>query len=179
MGRFTPEAGGEKPQSHGLSDFKILREQRSISPRIQKPEELQQQRPLPKNTGELRGQVEPFQPNPAVQQAAERLGKPLPEGEAVVFRRGSPQPEQQSRRSNTAELMPRSKKGRIARLIELYEIEIHLPDVTADLTPDEEAQLHEWANSLSYKELGQEIRKRREKLNQDLDDQWPRGLVRV
>jgi hypothetical protein len=38
------------------------------------------QRRLPRNPSEQRGEAEPFQPNPAVQQAAERLGKPPPEG---------------------------------------------------------------------------------------------------
>jgi hypothetical protein len=107
MGR--PEVTGDKPQNHGLSDFTVLSEQRGAGPRVKKPEEQKQQlsdadlevykrimgkrwgatvfenpirvsRPLPKNPGEQRGVTEPFQPNPSEQQAAERLGKPPPEG---------------------------------------------------------------------------------------------------
>jgi hypothetical protein len=38
-----PEVTGDKPQNHGLSDFKKLPEQRGVGPRVQKPEELKQQ----------------------------------------------------------------------------------------------------------------------------------------
>src|SRR5918999_1445555 len=33
-----PEVTGETPQQHGLSEFKVVPEQRGVSPRIQKPE---------------------------------------------------------------------------------------------------------------------------------------------
>jgi hypothetical protein len=39
----TPEARGDKPQNHGLSDFKVLPEQRGVGPRAKKSEELKQQ----------------------------------------------------------------------------------------------------------------------------------------
>jgi hypothetical protein len=64
-------------------------------------------------------------------------------------------------------------------LIELYHTEIHLPLLEADLTPEQETQLEQWVNSLSFKELGQEIRKRQKKLDKDFEDQWPTGLVRA
>jgi hypothetical protein len=38
----SPE-GGDKPGNQVLSDFKILREQRGVGPRTQKPEEPKQQ----------------------------------------------------------------------------------------------------------------------------------------
>lgn len=53
-------------------------------------------RPLPQNPGEHRGETEPFQPNPAEQQAKERLGKPPPK------RRG--RPEKPLERTDTGEL---------------------------------------------------------------------------
>jgi hypothetical protein len=38
-----PETRGDKPQNHGLSDFKVVPEQRGVGPRVQKPEESKQQ----------------------------------------------------------------------------------------------------------------------------------------
>jgi hypothetical protein len=43
MGRPTPETGGGGPQNQGLSEFKVLPEQKGIGPRVQKPEEPNQQ----------------------------------------------------------------------------------------------------------------------------------------
>jgi hypothetical protein len=102
-------------------------------------------------------------------------------GEAVVFRRGRSQPEQQDHSSRKPEPLPRSKKDRISELIDLYHEEIHLPSITKELTPKEQTQLQEWVNSLTHKELGQEIRKRREQLDKDFRDQWPppNSLLRV
>lgn len=37
--RSLEAAGGDKPSNRGLSDFKVLPEQRGIGPRVQKPEE--------------------------------------------------------------------------------------------------------------------------------------------
>jgi hypothetical protein len=97
MGKQTPEAGGEKPQNHGLSNFTALPEQRGVGPRAKKPEETQQQtsdpeleafrqlqkeprgstifvdplrvpRPLPQNPGEQRGGAAPSQPTPVERQ---------------------------------------------------------------------------------------------------------------
>jgi DNA-binding XRE family transcriptional regulator len=125
MGRPTPETGGGTPQNQGLSEFKVLPEQKGVGPHVQKPEEPKQQqnnaeievykqlrgkrwgstvfenpirvpRPLPQNPGEHRGETEPFQPNPADQQARERLGKPPPK------RRG--RPEKPLERTDTGEL---------------------------------------------------------------------------
>ena len=153
-------------------------------PELRNPGEQTGENPVLKHVDELKwkaslkGEPAPLQPIPAEQQAAERLGKPPPEGVGVVFRSGSSQPEQQGGKSRKPEPLPRSKKARISELIDLFHEEIHLPLLTADLTPEEEAQLNLWANSLSYKELGQEIRKRQEKLDKDFKDQWPpRGLA--
>jgi hypothetical protein len=106
----SPE-GGDKPSNPGLSDFKVLPEQKGVGLRVQKLEEPRQQRSqpegetsrrtnpepnppsvretrrraqrrIPRDPSEQRGEGEPFQPNPAEQQAAERLGKPPPIPEA-------------------------------------------------------------------------------------------------
>jgi hypothetical protein len=139
MSTRTPE-GGDKPSNQGLSDFKVLPEQKGVGPRVQKSEEPKQQastpdlslserfqrererrrsgiaggeahnetyrrlqeyfereprgsivfdgplrdpRPLPQKPSEQSGEAEPFQPNPAELQAAERLGKLPPEEEVV------------------------------------------------------------------------------------------------
>jgi hypothetical protein len=115
---------------------------------------------------------------------SKRLGKPLSEvvgGEVADFVRGRHRPEQQGRSSRRPEPIPRSKKARTSKLIDLYHQEIHLPSVTKELTPEDETQLRRWVNSLSYKELGQEIRKQQEKLDKDFRDQWPppNSIVRV
>ena len=39
----SPEVTGNKPQNHGLSEFKILTEKRGVGPRVQKPGEPKQQ----------------------------------------------------------------------------------------------------------------------------------------
>jgi hypothetical protein len=188
---FTLRVAPEQGRFHGVKTPQAMRQQRADEAREAAKELLgdrwgatvyenpiRVQRPLPGNPGEHRGEPAPLQPIPEEQQAAERLGKPPPEGQAVVFRLGRSQPEQQGGRSRKLEPLPRSKRARIRELIDLYHEEIHLPLLTADLTPEEEAQLNLWANSLSYKELGQEIRKRQEKLDKDFKDQWPpRGLA--
>jgi hypothetical protein len=43
MSSRSTEAGGEKPGNHGLSDFKVLTEQRGVGPRVGRPEAPQQQ----------------------------------------------------------------------------------------------------------------------------------------
>jgi hypothetical protein len=47
MGSRSFEAVGDKPGTHGLSDFKVLREQQGVGPRVQKPEEPNQQPSTP------------------------------------------------------------------------------------------------------------------------------------
>jgi hypothetical protein len=43
MGKPTPETGGGASQNQGLSEFKVLPEQKGVGPRVQKPEEPKQQ----------------------------------------------------------------------------------------------------------------------------------------
>jgi hypothetical protein len=43
MGRPTPETGGSTPNNGGLSEFKVLSEQKGVGPRAQKPIEANQQ----------------------------------------------------------------------------------------------------------------------------------------
>jgi hypothetical protein len=104
-----PKEGGNKPNDLGLRDFKVLPEHKGVGPRVQKLQEPKPQpsdpglaahrrllkeprgsavfenslrvpRPLSRKPSEQRGEAEPFQPTPAKQEAAERLGKPPPEG---------------------------------------------------------------------------------------------------
>jgi hypothetical protein len=99
MGTRTPEAGGSQgtPHNQDHEHFKALKEQGQFGGGLKKPEALNSeeprvstvfesplrvQRPLPRTPSEQRGETEPFQPNPAEQQAAERLGKPPPKPEA-------------------------------------------------------------------------------------------------
>jgi hypothetical protein len=102
MSSQSPEVtGGDKPQNHGLSDFKVLPEKQGVGPLAKKPEEPEQQlseadlevykqlmgnrwgstvfenpirvpRPLPQNPGEQRGERESFQPNPGEHQIPQR-----------------------------------------------------------------------------------------------------------
>ena len=93
-------------------------------------------------------------------------------GEAPIEKRATP--------SRKPESIPRSKKARIAELVSLYHQEIHLPSVTKDLTPEEEKELQVWVNFLTYNELRYEIRKCREKLKKDMENQRPiPGLARA
>jgi hypothetical protein len=112
MGRPTPETGGGNPYNIDLKTLRVAPEERRFGSSFKKPEEPVQQpsspnnelseyysreqerhsgilvnrirvpRPLPRKPGEQRGETEPYQPNPAEQQAAERLGKPPPKPEA-------------------------------------------------------------------------------------------------
>ena len=123
MGRPTAETGGGTPQNQGLSEIKVLPEQKGVGPRVQKPEQPKQQpttpdrtlyervhgtrrqsgvleNPIeavppnfPKNPSEQRGLGELSQPNPAEHQAAERLGKPPPQNVEDVVETLSPQVE--------------------------------------------------------------------------------------
>jgi hypothetical protein len=108
----SPEVTGDKPQHHGLSEFTILPEKRGVGPLVKKPEKPEEQppdpeleafrqvqkepkgltvfenplqisTPIPQKPSEERGEPDASKSNPAEQQAAERLGKPPPEGEVV------------------------------------------------------------------------------------------------
>jgi hypothetical protein len=90
MSSRSIETGGDTPNNRGLSDFKVLPEQKGVGPRVQKPGE----RPLPSKPSEQKGEAKPFQPNPAEQQAAERLGKPPPEKQGEVVETLDPEVEE-------------------------------------------------------------------------------------
>jgi hypothetical protein len=66
-------------------------------------------------------------------------------------------------------------------LTELLHEEIRLPGIhNREFTPEEEAKSQEWVNSLTRRELGQEIRKQEKRLDQEFRDQMPppNSLVR-
>jgi hypothetical protein len=77
-GARTPEEPRQQPAipSHELFEHS-RREQERHSVVLENP--LRVQRPLSRGTSNQRGEAESFQPNPAEQQAAERLGKPPPQ----------------------------------------------------------------------------------------------------
>jgi hypothetical protein len=80
-GLKKPEEPKQQPSnpSHELTEY-YRREQERHSGVLENP--IRVQRPLSQNPSEQRGEAAPFQPTPAEQQAAERLGKPPPESEA-------------------------------------------------------------------------------------------------
>jgi hypothetical protein len=136
-----------------------------------KPTAAEQQPRQRGSKQEVSGEQTPSQITVPEKRTRERQREQSVEEEVVFEWMGGPPPPM------SREPLPRTKKARISELIDLYHEEIHLPILWADLTPEEEAQLEQWANSLSFKELGQEIRKRQKKLDKDLRNQWPRGLA--
>jgi hypothetical protein len=162
----NPEKPKQQPSkpNHELTEF-YRREQERHSGVLENP--IRVSRPLPRKTGEQRGELEPSQPNP---------------GEAVVFHRGSSHPDQEGQRRRKRNPLPRSTNSRKRRLSELLHEEIRLPGMhKKEFTPEEEAKSQEWVNSLTRQELGREIRKQEERLNQEFRDQMPppNSLLRV
>lgn len=72
--------------------------------------------------------------------------------------------------------VPRERAARIAELIALYHLHVHLPLLDRTLPEQEEAALRDWASGLSDRQLGEEIRRRRRQLDRDLDGQLPPDL---
>lgn len=92
----------------------------------------------------------------------------------------SPEPvgEQQGTNQSEQEERSASREERIERLRELVATKVGLPLIyERDLSDEEEAEFRSWAKSLSDDRLEEAIQEEDERVDRDVRNQWPRGIV--
>lgn len=76
--------------------------------------------------------------------------------------------------------IPKGRNARMILLIGLMRSEVHLPNpglICRDFTPKEQEQIKEELGKMDDRQLALRIKEERQRLNDELSNQWPRGLA--